>query len=77
MIDHDRLFKELLTTFFLELIDYLFPPDLTAYLKPNSQTFLDKELFIDVTSGEQYEADLAAKVQFRTQASLSLSATRF
>ena len=71
MIDHDRLFKELLTTFFLEFID-LFFPDLTAYLKPDSLTFLDKELFTDVTSGEQYEADLVAKVQFRTQESFFL-----
>lgn len=66
MIDHDRLFKELLTTFFLEFID-LFFPDVSAYLEPNSLTFLDKELFTDVTSGEQYEADLIAKVQFRAQ----------
>ena len=71
MIDHDRLFKELLTTFFLEFID-LFFPDLTAYLEPDSLTFLDKELFTDVTSGEQYEADLVAKVQFRTQESFFL-----
>lgn len=71
MIDHDRLFKELLTTFFLEFID-LFFPDLTAYLEPDSLTFLDKELFTDVTSGEQYEADLVAKVRFRTQESFFL-----
>ena len=71
MIDHDRLFKELLTTFFLEFID-LFFPDVSAYLEPNSLTFLDKELFTDVTSGDQYEADLIAKVQFRGQESFFL-----
>lgn len=71
MIDHDRLFKELLTTFFLEFID-LFFPDVSTYLEPNSLTFLDKELFTDVTSGEQYEADLIAKVQFRGQESFFL-----
>ncbi|MBW4663191.1 MAG: DUF4351 domain-containing protein [Chroococcus sp. CMT-3BRIN-NPC107] len=71
MIDHDRLFKELLTTFLWEFID-LFFPNLTAYLEPDSLTFLDKELFTDVTSGEQYEADLVVKVQFRTQESFFL-----
>jgi len=71
MIDHDRLFKELLTTFFLEFID-LFFPDVSTYLEPNSLTFLDKELFTDITSGEQYEADLVAKVQFRGQESFFL-----
>ncbi len=71
MIDHDRLFKELLTTFFLEFID-LFFPDVSTYIEPNSLTFLDKELFTDVTSGEQYEADLVAKVQFRGQESFFL-----
>jgi hypothetical protein len=28
---------------------------------------LDKEVFTDVTAGEQYEADLVAKVRFRSQ----------
>jgi hypothetical protein len=32
MIDHDRLFKELLTTFFWEFIE-LFLPEITAYQK--------------------------------------------
>lgn len=52
MIDHDRLFKELLTTFFIEFVD-LFAPDMSEYLEPDSITFLDKELFIDLTAGER------------------------
>ena len=71
MIDHDRLFKELLSTFFLEFLD-LFFPNVTSYLEPDSITFLDKEVFTDVTAGEQYEADLIAKVQFRNQESFFL-----
>lgn len=71
MIDHDRLFKELLSTFFLEFLD-LFFPDVTSYLEPDSITFLDKEVFTDVTAGEQYEADLIAKVRFRNQESFFL-----
>jgi len=64
MIDHDRLFKELLSTFFIEFIE-LFFPEVITYLQPESVTFLDKEVFTDVTIGEQYETDLLAQVQFR------------
>ncbi|MCL1474823.1 Rpn family recombination-promoting nuclease/putative transposase [Argonema antarcticum] len=71
MIDHDRLFKELLTTFFPDFID-LFFPDVAAYLERDSVTFLDKEIFTDVTAGEEYEADLVAKARFQGQESFFL-----
>ena len=70
MIDHDRLFKELLTTFFGEFID-LFLPELARYLEGDSIEFLDKEVFTDVTAGERYE-DLIAKAQFQGQESFFL-----
>jgi predicted transposase YdaD len=66
MIDHDRLFKELISTFFLEFLE-LFFPQVTEYIEPESLTFLDKEVFTDITAGEQYEADLVVKLQFRGQ----------
>lgn len=66
MIDYDRLFKELLTTFFVEFLE-LFFPQVIAYLEPSSITFLDKEIFTDITAGEQYEADLVVQVKFREQ----------
>ena len=69
MIDHDRLFKELLSTFLVEFIE-LFLPEMMAYLEPESITFLDKEVFTDVTAGDKYEADLIAQVQFRGEPSL-------
>jgi hypothetical protein len=47
-IDHDRLFKELLTTFFFEFLE-LFVPQVTAYLDRESLVFLDKEIFTDIT----------------------------
>ncbi|MDB9313676.1 hypothetical protein PN462_11245 [Spirulina sp. CS-785/01] len=50
-IDHDRLFKELLSTFFIEFLELFFPAVLD-YLDPDSIKFLDKEIFTDVTSGE-------------------------
>ena len=64
MTDHDRLFKELLTTFFIEFLD-LFLPEVSAFLEPDSIAFLDKEVFTDVTAGEKYEADIVARARFR------------
>jgi len=51
MIDHDRLFKELLTAFFWEFID-LFLPEVAVYLDRDSITFVDKEIFTDITMGK-------------------------
>lgn len=65
-IDHDRLFKELLTTFFAEFIE-LFLPDVSAYLDRDNLEFLDKEVFTDVTSGEKHEVDIIARAMFRGQ----------
>ncbi len=63
-IDHDRLFKELISTFFVEFID-LFFPSVINYLDINSITFLDKEIFTDVTQGEKYESDLIVQAKFQ------------
>ncbi|MEL6491455.1 MAG: DUF4351 domain-containing protein [Cyanobacteria bacterium J06634_6] len=71
MIDHDRLFKELLSTFFIEFIE-LFLPEMMAYIEPESVTFLDKELFTDVTAGEKYETDLLTQVRFKGKPSFFL-----
>ena len=71
MIDHGRLIKELISTFFLEFVD-LFLPKVGAYLNRNSILFLDKELFTDVTSGERHQADLVIKAQFRGRDSFFL-----
>ncbi|TAE60085.1 MAG: DUF4351 domain-containing protein [Nostocales cyanobacterium] len=70
-IDHDRLFKELISTFFLEFLE-LFFPEVVKYIDPDSITFLDKEIFTDVTAGEKYETDLIAKVKFLGQPSYFL-----
>ena len=63
-MDHDRLFKELLTNFFVEFID-LFFPSVAAELNRDSVHFLDKEIFTDVASGERHEVDLLAKVRLQ------------
>ena len=63
-MDHDRLFKELLTTFFSDFLE-VFCPKLAEYLDADSVEFLDKEVFTDVTHGERHEVDLVAKARFR------------
>jgi len=64
VIDHDRLFKELLTTFFVEFVQG-FLPDVAAYLNPESIEFLDKEVFTDITEGKRYESDIVVKARFQ------------
>jgi hypothetical protein len=63
-MEHDRLFKELLRTFFVEFLD-LFFPEVKRYLDRRSIEFLDKEVFTDIASGERHEVDLLAKAKFR------------
>jgi hypothetical protein len=63
-IDHDRLFKELIETFFFDFVD-LFLPEAAQDLDRDSINFLDKELFADVTSGESHEVDLVVKGRFK------------
>lgn len=63
-MDHDRLFKELLSTFFVEFVT-LFFPEVASYLDADSVVLLDKEMFTDVTSGEKHVTDLVAKARFR------------
>jgi hypothetical protein len=61
MINHDKLFKELLTTFFVEFIE-LFVPGVVPYLDKTSIMFLDKELF----AGEKRrEADIVVRARFK------------
>lgn len=71
MTDHDRLFKELLSTFFLEFVD-LFLPEVGKYIERESIVFLDKEVFTDVTSGGRHEADLVVKARFHDRDSFFL-----
>ena len=66
MTDHDRLFKELLTTFFVEFVS-LFFPEMGDYLDPDGLVFLDKEVFTDVTEGEKHEVDIVVRARFRAE----------
>ena len=64
--DHDRLFKELLTTFFVEFVQ-AFLPNVAQFLEPASLEFLDKEVFTDIAQGEKHLVDLLVKARFRGQ----------
>lgn len=59
MTDHDRLFKEILSTFLTEFISGFFP-QAWQRVEPKSLELKDKELFTDITSGQRYIADLVA-----------------
>ena len=64
-VDHDRLFKQLLTVFFADFVD-LFLPHVAAELdRAAAVQFLDKEVFTDVAGGDRHEVDLLAKVRLR------------
>jgi hypothetical protein len=65
-IDHDQLFKKLLSTFFFEFIE-LFLPEVADYLEREPITFLQQEYFTDIITGERKIIDLLALVRFRGQ----------
>ena len=65
-INHDQLFKELLTTFFVEFLE-LFFPSVLEYLDTDSIQFVDKELFTDLVGGEKKILDIVALAKFQEQ----------
>ncbi|WP_017295298.1 DUF4351 domain-containing protein [Geminocystis herdmanii] len=66
MIDHDRLFKELIQTFFWEFIE-LFIPEVLQYVSKETLTFFPEEVFTDVTAGEKRKIDLLAQVKWQEE----------
>jgi predicted transposase YdaD len=66
MTDHDRLFKELLSTFFVEFLD-LFLPQVASQIERDSVRFLPQEYFADLTTGEKKIIDLLAEVKLSGQ----------
>lgn len=61
-IDHDQLFKQLLSTFFLEFLD-LFAPELAHNIDRNSLEFLPQEYFTDLIEGERRAMDLVVRAK--------------
>ena len=71
MVNHDRLFKQLISTFFFDFIE-LFAPDLANYADRASLVAMDKEVFTDLSLGDSHEADLVMQLQVRGEESFFL-----
>ncbi|MCI1694305.1 Rpn family recombination-promoting nuclease/putative transposase [Aneurinibacillus aneurinilyticus] len=67
--DHDRLFKELLSTFFEEFMA-LFFPDAYEAIDFEHTSFLSEELFTDILKGEKRRVDLLVETHLRGEESL-------
>ncbi|MDF2726214.1 MAG: hypothetical protein K0Q59_5892, partial [Paenibacillus sp.] len=67
--DHDRLFKELLQTFFKEFIHLFFPEAYDA-IDFTDLTFLSEEVFTDITAGEKRRIDLLVRTRLKGEESI-------
>lgn len=65
-IDHDALFKLLLTNFFREFLE-LAAPELAQALDPEPLVFLDKESFSTLLDPDRREADLVVQARLRQE----------
>ena len=63
-MDHDSLYKKLLTVFFLEFVESFLPRP-ARYIDPSSIEFLDKETFAGIRPRKRKEMDLVVKVRFK------------
>ena len=70
-VNHDRLFKELITELFYEFLEE-FAPNVASEIDRDQLEFLDKETFGDVESGERHEVDIIVKVKLAGQDSMVL-----
>lgn len=57
IIDHDQVFKQLLTTFFVEFLE-LFTPEFFAAIDPSSLEILPLEYFTDIDARERKAMDV-------------------
>ncbi len=65
-IDHDRLFKTLLRTFFKEFIE-LFFPEVAEALDFEHVVFLSEEVVTDLTGGKKGRVDLLVETRLREE----------
>lgn len=63
MVNHDRLFKELLTSFFYEFLELFFPSLAALIDRCHPPVFLDKESFGELPGDSKREQDLVARVR--------------
>lgn len=69
--DHDRLFKELLSTFFEEFM-LLFFPEAYEQIDFQKVDFLSQEFFTDVTEGDKHLVDLLVQTKLKGEDSIIL-----
>ena len=70
-IYHDRLFKELLETFFSEFVEIFFPQVYEA-IDLEHIHFLQQELFTDVTSGDKHLVDILVQTRLKEEPGIIL-----
>lgn len=63
-VDHDRLFKELLETFFAEFMK-LFFTEASRDIDFSHLKFMQQEIFTDVTVGERHEVDIIVETRLK------------
>ena len=63
-INHDLLFKKLLTTFFQEFMEAFFP-EADRLIDYSYLEFLTQELIVDITTGEKKYIDILVKTRLR------------
>ncbi|MGB9783100.1 MAG: Rpn family recombination-promoting nuclease/putative transposase [Moorellaceae bacterium] len=63
-VDHDAIFKELITNFFKEFME-LFFPQAHALIDYSDLTFLTQEIITDITAGEKHYVDILARVKIK------------
>ena len=64
--DHDRLFKELIQTFFQEFFEAFFPEEFTQIDFSNVK-FLEQEVFTDIVKGEKRKVDILAETKLKNE----------
>jgi len=69
--DHDRLFKELLQTFFVEFMQ-LFFPDACRFIDFRHLKFLQQELYTDVVAGDKHVVDILVETRLKEEPGLIL-----
>lgn len=63
-LPHDRLFKELIQTFFADFMEAFFP-EVARWMDFSDVEFLQQDLFTDITAGEQRRIDILAKLKLK------------
>ncbi len=65
-IDHDRLFKELITTFFKDFMELFFPETIDS-IDFDHLKFSESEIFTDVIEGERHRVDILVETRLRDE----------